>query len=125
MTERYVAVKISSTSRPSRTQSAEDERSILRHITKTNPRHLGWYRVRRLLDSFNVGNASEHICLVFEPLREPLWLHCRRYIGHVIPSEILKIMVRMILEGLDYLHAECRVVHTGIHVALRRSSVFL
>src|SRR5882762_10306785 len=37
--------------------------------------------------------------------REPLWL--------VIPSEILNVIVQMLLYGLDYLHNECHVIHTG------------
>ena len=70
--------------------------------------------VRSLLDSFTVkGPTSNHTCLVFEPLREPLWLLKERFEGNTIPSEILKIMVEMLLHGLDYLHTECHIVHTG------------
>ena len=58
---------------------------------------------------------SGHICLVFEPLREPIWLLNERFEGNTIPSEILKIMVQMLLHGLDYLHTECHIVHTGKH----------
>ena len=58
---------------------------------------------------------GKHACLVFEPLREPLWLLNERFEENVIPSNILKIMVQMLLHGLDYLHTECRVIHTGKH----------
>lgn len=85
-------------------------------ISKSNPRHEGRHFVRTLLDSFTLsGTYNEHICLVFEPLREPIWLLNERFKGNVIPSGILKIMVQMLLHGLDYLHTECHIVHTGKH----------
>ena len=40
-----------------------------------------------------------------------------RFVGSVIPSEILKIMLQMILQGLDYLHTECQVIYTGMIIA--------
>lgn len=70
--------------------------------------------MRKLLDSFTTeGLSGDHVCLVFEPLREPLWLYSQRFVGDVIPSDVLKIMLQMILHGLDYLHSECQVIHTG------------
>ena len=36
-----------------------------------------------------------------------------RFEGNIIPSKILKIMVQMLLHGLDYLHTECHIVHAG------------
>lgn len=68
--------------------------------------------MRKLVDSFTIMDGK-HDCLVFEPLREPLWLYCRRYVGGVIPADILKIILQMVLHGLDYLHSECQVIHTG------------
>lgn len=31
-----------------------------------------------------------------------------------IPIEALKILIRQVLEGLDYLHTKCRLIHTDI-----------
>lgn len=85
-------------------------------ISKSNPRHEGRHFIRTLLDSFTLrGTYNDHICLVFEPLREPIWLLNKRFKGNIIPSGILKIMVQMLLHGLDYLHTECHIVHTGKH----------
>lgn len=50
--------------------------------------------------------------MVLEPLREPLWIYQQRF-GGVIPSGLLKIILQMILHGLDYLHSECHIIHTG------------
>lgn len=86
----------------------------MNHISGVNPKHKGWHFVRKLSDSFTINGASEnHVCLVLEALREPLWLYRRRYIGNVIPPDILKILVQMILHALDYLHTECHIIHTG------------
>lgn len=86
----------------------------MRHISRVNPQHKGWHFIRKLCDSFALqGTSGTHSCLVLEALREPLWLYRRRYVGGVIPPDILKILVQMILHALDYLHSECRVIHTG------------
>jgi serine/threonine protein kinase len=86
----------------------------MRHISQVNPKHKGWHFIRKLSDSFELqGALGTHSCLVLEALREPLWLYQTRYIGSVIPPDILKILMQMILHALDYLHSECRIVHTG------------
>lgn len=59
------------------------------------------------------GPKADHTCTACEALREPLWLYRRRFVGNVIPPDILKILLQMILEGLDYLHSECHVIHTS------------
>ena len=83
-------------------------------ISQSSPRHEGRNFIRILLDSFTLrGTPNQHISLVFEPLREPIWLLNERFKGNIISSEILKIMVQMLLHGLDYLHTEGRIVHTG------------
>ncbi|KAI9728115.1 MAG: hypothetical protein M1834_007831 [Cirrosporium novae-zelandiae] len=113
--ERYVAIKINTTSHHSRKNAAKVELDILRLIGETNPRHQGWNFVRKLLSSFNVeGPYGKHPCLVFEPLREPLWLYSTRFVDDVIPSDILKIILQMVLQGLDYLHSECHIIHTDL-----------
>lgn len=92
----------------------KDELAILQRISGANPKHHGWNFVRKLIDSFTVHEPkAEHTCTVFEALREPLWLYRRRFVGNVIPPDILKILLQMVLEGLDYLHSECHVIHTG------------
>ncbi|POR31911.1 Uncharacterized protein TPAR_07878 [Tolypocladium paradoxum] len=123
LTERYVAVKISANRHHSRDSAAARELEMLRRISTADPSHPGWEFVRKLLDSFVVDGAfGSHVCLVFEPLREPLWLFRRRFVDDVIPSDILKIMLQMTLQGLDYLHSECHVIHTGWSPAVFHSN---
>ncbi|KIL95648.1 cmgc srpk protein kinase [Fusarium avenaceum] len=112
--EKYVAIKVNSIGRPSRFPP-DNEIDILRHVSQVNPKHTGWHCIRKLSDSFSLdGSLGAHRCLVMEALREPLWLFCKRFKGGVIPPVILKIQIQMILEGLDYLHSECQVIHSDL-----------
>ena len=114
--EKYIALKIN-TSNPQKSAASKTELDIFRHINEANPRHQGWSFIRHLLDSFIIEHDSpekRHLGLVFEPLREPLWIYKKRFRDDVIPSALLKVLLRMILKGLDYLHSECRIIHTGL-----------
>ncbi|KAF4992692.1 hypothetical protein FGRMN_7005 [Fusarium graminum] len=114
--EKYVAIKVKTRKKSSKCSSADNEVKIMRRIAQTNPKHKGWQFVRKLIDTFPIeGISGNHTCLVLEPLREPLWLYCSRYAGGVIPPEILKILVQMILHALDYLHSECSIIHTDLN----------
>lgn len=97
--------------------TAENELRITELISEKDPQHDGWYFVRTLLDFFTLHRPRiDHICLVFEPPRELLWLLKDRFEGNTIPSEFLKVMVQMMLDGLDHLHQRCLVIHGGEHV---------
>lgn len=94
--------------------SAEHELRLMKHITAMNKSSPGRQFVRTLLDSFEIeGPHGTHICLVYEPLREPIWLLQRRLSKGGYPLDIFKTTVLCILSGLDYLHSECHVIHTG------------
>lgn len=107
-------MKIGANRQASLGHGVKDELAILRRLTDGNRQHMGWNFVRKLRDSFTLGSPNaEHRCTVSEPLREPLWMYCQRFVGNVIPPNVVKVLVRMILEGLDYLHSQCQVIHTG------------
>ncbi|RAH75807.1 kinase-like protein [Aspergillus japonicus CBS 114.51] len=113
--ERYVALKINSNNSHARKTAGDVELEVLRHITRANPQHEGWSFVRKLLDSFSVqGIAGNHVCLVFEPLRESLGKYCQRWQDRVMPPEIFKIILQEILQALEYLHTECHIIHTDL-----------
>lgn len=81
---------------------------------KKNPSHEGFPYVRTVLDSFEaMGPGGRHICLVYEPMREPLWLFQRRWENGKLPPSLLKVYLKFLLRGLNYLHSECHIIHTG------------
>lgn len=93
---------------------ARHERDIEEHIAQQNPSHRGHAIIRTCLESFEVaGPEGNHLCLVYEPMREPLWILQRRFVGQRLPLPIAKAYIFFLLVGLDYLHTECGVVHTG------------
>lgn len=70
--------------------------------------------MRTVIDHFELtGTHGTHSCLVYEPMRETLKLFQKRMPDSKIPGPLLKAYVRFILLGLDYLHSECGIVHTG------------
>ena len=100
--------------RHAREEQAQNEVSLLEHIAQAIPKHKGWHFVTNLLDLFTLDSIyGKHACLIFKPLREPLWLYCQRFIGGVIPPDLLKIILQMTLHELDYLHSQCQIIHAG------------
>lgn len=93
---------------------AQHEKEIESHITQQNPEHRGRVILRTCLDGFEVtGPEGKHMCLVYEPMREPLWIFQRRFVDRKLPLPIAKAYIYILLVALDYLHSECKVVHTG------------
>ncbi|PLN81869.1 kinase-like domain-containing protein [Aspergillus taichungensis] len=109
--ESVVALKIAT----SNTISAGHERAVEELISTADPSHRGRSVIRTLLDSFEVGGLNgSHSCLVYEPMREPLSMYQRRFDGRKLPLSLIKTYIRALLTGLEYLHKECRVVHTDL-----------
>lgn len=93
---------------------ARHERDIEGLISMTDPSHRGWSLIRTLIDSFEVkGPEGSHSCLVYPPMRESLSVYQQRFDGRKVPLPLIKTYIRTLLMGLDYLHKECRTVHTG------------
>ncbi|KAI9857138.1 MAG: hypothetical protein M1813_008629 [Trichoglossum hirsutum] len=110
---RYVAVKITA-SDCADGDAAKHERIITRHL-KRNPSHEGFPFVGTMLDNFEApGPDGPHLCLVYEPMREPLWLFQRRWENGKLPPALLKVYLRFLLRGLDYLRSECHIIHTDL-----------
>jgi len=110
---RYVTLKITNCFEGDR-KSANDELEMSQHIARIQSKHDGRAYIRLIQDSFAIpGPYGEHLCVVFEPLREPLWL-LGRHLGTVgLSATILKAFLKPILKGLDFLHSECHIIHTG------------
>ncbi|KAF2839112.1 kinase-like protein [Patellaria atrata CBS 101060] len=81
-----------------------------------NRQHEGWQYVRKAVGFFTVkGALGKHLCVIVEPLREPLSVYWGRFRAEwVIPVELLKRQLQMILKGLSYLHDECHVIYCDL-----------
>ena len=98
------------------------ELETLRHITNANPTHRGYENIRTLLDSFYViSSRGEHLCLVFEPLRESLETMKWDWEDVVIALSLVKLFLTLTLAGLEYLHSECHIIHCDI---MERNVIF-
>lgn len=85
------------------------------HIAEADPSQRGRALFRTFSESFEVaGPEGQHLCLTYEPMREPLWLFQRRFKDGLVPLPIIKTHIRVLLVGLDYLHSACKIAHTGI-----------
>ncbi|KAI9481333.1 MAG: kinase-like domain-containing protein [Benjaminiella poitrasii] len=114
LTDSHVALKIvKSASRY--TESALEEIKLLECVKKTNPESKGYKHVAQLLDHFwHYGPFGKHACMTFEVLGESLLSLIKRYNYKGMPHHIVKRISKQVLEGLDYLHRECGIVHTDL-----------
>ncbi|KAF4154528.1 hypothetical protein CNMCM6936_005944 [Aspergillus lentulus] len=111
-TEQTVALKIINSNN---SDDARHEKEIESHISQQDPEHRGRVILRTCMDDFEVtGPEGKHTCLVYEPMREPLWILQRRFVDRKLPLPIAKAYIYFLLVGLDYLHSECKVVHTDL-----------
>jgi serine/threonine-protein kinase SRPK3 len=56
---------------------------------------------------------GSHLCLVYEPMREPLWLLQRRVIDGLYSFGLFAYTAKFLLSGLDWPHNECSIINTG------------
>lgn len=92
------------------------ELEMLQHIRQkshlsTNP---GRNHIIQLLDHFqHEGASGNHTCLVFPVLGYHLGLQAAKFKQERIPVAVMKEVARQLLQGLDFLHRECGIIHTG------------
>lgn len=93
----------------------DHEISIYRQISNTPANeHPGRAAVRQLLDSFDVaGPDGSHRCLVHPPLWESLLTFQNRNPVRRLPKPIMALSLYRVFLALDFLHTECRLIHTG------------
>ncbi|XP_018413767.1 PREDICTED: SRSF protein kinase 1-like isoform X2 [Nanorana parkeri] len=97
------------------TETAVDEIKLLRAVRETDSSDPGHQRVVQLLDDFKISGANgTHICMVFEVLGHHLlkWIIKSNYQGLPLPS--VKSIIQQVLQGLDYLHSKCKIIHTDL-----------
>ncbi|XP_017106055.2 SRSF protein kinase 3 isoform X4 [Drosophila bipectinata] len=112
--EKYVALKVVK-SAPHYIETAADEIRLLEAIRDADPLDVKRERIVRLMNHFTVrGVNGMHTCLVFEALGCSLYklIVKNNYQGLSIVQ--VRNIIRQVLEGLDYLHSKCSIIHTDI-----------
>lgn len=110
---RYVMLKISIQA-SSMGQQADHEVKMYRRMAESPKGHRGRDAVRTLLDTFYIdGPGDKHQCLVHPPLFESILTFLRCNPVERLPSEVIAFVLLRLFLALDYLHTECRIVHTG------------
>lgn len=96
-------------------QQLDNEFEMYNQISASSTKHPGRSAVRELLDSFDVtGPDGPHRCLVHSPLWESIWTFLNRNPVGRLPPVVLAVTLRRLFLALNYLHTECKVIHTGI-----------
>lgn len=109
-----MAIKIVK-SAPHFAETAKDEIKILRTVRETDPSNPRRQKTVQMLDDFKItGVNGTHICMVFEVLGDNLLKLIRKSNYRGIPLGNVKTITRQVLEGLDYLHTCCKIIHTDI-----------
>lgn len=121
---KHLAMKVQKSGSAYR-EAAVDEIQLLK--TAASSECEGARYVVRLVDHFRVsGPNGIHYCMVFELLGDNL-LSLLRFYASVpplsdvfektekgIPLPLVKIIVKDVLLGLDYLHRNCNIIHTDL-----------
>ncbi|XP_053541984.1 SRSF protein kinase 2 isoform X4 [Ictalurus punctatus] len=112
--KRFVAMKVVKSAQHY-TETALDEIKLLRCVRESDPTDPNKDMVVQLIDDFKISGINGiHVCMVFEVLGHHLlkWIIKSNYQG--LPLPCVKSIIRQVLQGLDYLHSKCKIIHTDI-----------
>lgn len=114
-TGRHVAMKVQKSAKHY-TSAARDEIELLEKVKESAAKNnVSDPRVVLLIDSFeHTGPHGTHMCMVFEMLGENLLTLIKRFDYKGIPMEMTKKITKQMLEGLDFLHKRCHIIHTDL-----------
>lgn len=114
----YVAVKVLTVNATAGVvRGLLGEVDALRAIKKTNPRHPGYKHCMVIYDTFIAkSHHGPHICIVTDVFGPDL-----TYIRSFLPAQrrffplaLTQRIIKQTLLALDYLHRECKLVHTDV-----------
>ncbi|KAL1228790.1 SRSF protein kinase [Trichinella spiralis] len=105
--KQFVALKIVK-SAEHYAETAQDEIKLLNSVRNSDPDDPKRDRVINMLDHFTIlGDHGIHVCMVFEVLGHNL-------LRMIIQTNYRGIPIPQILEGVEYLHNKCKIIHTDI-----------
>ncbi|KAF8877562.1 kinase-like domain-containing protein [Gymnopilus junonius] len=94
------------------------ELEYLQRIRDSSLTHPGHSHVVQLLDHFYYrGPNGRHLCLVMDVMGQDMSSFARRCKYRRLPANLVRVISRQLLLGLDYLHQECDIIHTDIKPA--------
>uniref|UniRef100_A0A8C5FDD7 non-specific serine/threonine protein kinase n=1 Tax=Gadus morhua TaxID=8049 RepID=A0A8C5FDD7_GADMO len=112
------------------TETALDEIKLLKCVRDSDPKDPTRENVVKLIDDFRVTgvNGQQHVCMVLEVLGHQLlkWIIKSNY--HGLPLPCVRSIIKQVLQGLDYLHTKCKIIHTDIkpeNILLRVDEVYI
>ncbi|XP_040178962.1 SRSF protein kinase 3 [Rana temporaria] len=97
------------------TETAIDEIKLLKCVRDSDPSDPKREMIVQLIDDFKISGVNGvHVCMVLEVLGHQLlkWIIKSNYEG--LPLPCVKSILRQVLQGLDYLHTKCKIIHTDI-----------
>ncbi|PYI11064.1 CMGC protein kinase [Aspergillus sclerotiicarbonarius CBS 121057] len=107
---RYVSLKVYT-----RDEDNVEEFQIYKHLKQCKSSHPGYAHVRTALDVFTIPRlGGDHHCLVQKPMWESFRHLLYRNPTHRFTEDLLKMGLMQVFLALDYLHTECKLVHTDI-----------
>uniref|UniRef100_A0A8C5R0K2 non-specific serine/threonine protein kinase n=1 Tax=Leptobrachium leishanense TaxID=445787 RepID=A0A8C5R0K2_9ANUR len=112
--KRFVALKVVK-SALHYTETAVDEIKLLKCVRDSDPSDPKREMIVQLIDDFKISGVNGvHVCMVLEVLGHQLlkWIIKSNYEG--LPLPCVKSILRQVLQGLDYLHSKCKIIHTDI-----------
>ncbi|KAI5307304.1 Pyruvate decarboxylase 1 [Ascosphaera pollenicola] len=115
---KYVAVKIlrQTFTTPYTAEPEKHELEMVNTIKAVRSKHPGREFVSTVRKSFETSSpfGGMHTCLVSDVMCEPLSTLQQRFEGGVVPLRYLKLICQDVLQGLQFLHQDCHLVHTDI-----------
>lgn len=97
-------------------ECAHHEISMLKKIHSGDSSDQRRERLAKLLEHFVIPAKYEgvHVCMVFPTIGNDLFTFIRERYSRGVPTVKVKRIIRQILEGIDYLHTKCGVIHTDL-----------
>eukprot|EP00873_Tetraselmis_striata_P021100 jgi/Tetstr1/441364/TSEL_029613.t1 len=97
------------------TEAAMDEVQLLQAVNAGGGDAGMRARCVELVDWFeHEGPFGSHVCMVFETLGDNLLALIKRYNYRGLPLPLVRRLTVDILQGLDYMHRECSIIHTDL-----------